>query len=45
MISSGVGLWKSLFGLSAQSRELYVYQVPAGIEPSIVEVAGRPRAV
>jgi len=38
-------LWKSLFGLSAQSRELYVYQVPAGIEPSIVEVAGRPRAV
>jgi len=45
MISSGVGLWKSLFGLSAQSRELYVYQVPAGVEPSIAEEAERPRAV
>jgi hypothetical protein len=39
MISFGVGLWRSLFDLSAQSRELYAYQVPAGIEPSIAEEA------
>jgi hypothetical protein len=37
-------LWKSLFGPSAQSREPYVYQVPAGIEPSIAEEAELPRA-
>lgn len=37
-------LWKSLFGPSAQNREPYVYQVPAGIGPSIAEEAELPRA-